>query len=96
MDRPNRPTRQPVPPVPPVKLGAKRLAVRLALDPERRLQGNGHHLICFSFKRNPFPNERHKKINFNNPLQLYERNPFKSERKNQFLIIHFNFISEIL
>ena len=37
-----------------------------------------------------------KKIKFNNPLQLYERNHFKSERKkNQFLIIHFNFIIEI-
>ena len=32
-----RPTRQPVQPVQPVKLGAPRLAVRFALDPEGRL-----------------------------------------------------------
>ena len=33
-----------------LKLGAPRLAVKLALDPEGRLEGNGQHLI-FNFTK---------------------------------------------
>ena len=40
------------------------------------------------YERNPSKNEGHKK-----PLQFYKRDNFKiKDKKNKFLIFHFNFI----
>ena len=63
----------------PVKLGAKRLAVRLALDPEGDCKVTGNKEINFNFKKEIPYKTTETNINkkLRSHLQFYERNPFK-------------------